>query len=264
MIATFPVLNLKFDSLPTPIKKHLRRYKDRLEPKPKSWKGGKWSGRKAGSYEWFETQDSISYHTEFSKPKIIYPEITKWMGFYYDATQGFTPNNKGFIVNTDTESLPYLVGFCNSSLFRCCFKDNFPEVMGHTYEMRKIFVELLPIKKPSAKEASLFEKIVPLIQLAKKHEEAAQGSFLEDLIDACVMECYFRKHMAERDLLFHDTVAPLLADFNPKASEAKQRDFVTQLHTTLNSPSHPIRNRLLRLTADSPDLLAVIKREGKV
>ena len=70
--------------------------------------------------------------------------------------------------------------------------------------------------------------------------------------------------MAERDLLFHDTVAPLLADFNPKASEAKQRDFVTQLHTTLNSPSHPIRNRLLRLTADSPDLLAVIKREGKV
>jgi hypothetical protein len=30
------------------------------------------------------------------------------------------------------------------------------------------------------------------------------------------------------------------------------------------SPSHPIRNRLLRLTAASPDLLAVIKQEGKV
>jgi hypothetical protein len=27
---------------------------------------------------------------------------------------------------------------------------------------------------------------------------------------------------------------------------------------------HPIRNRLLRLTADSPDLLAIIKHEGKV
>ncbi len=33
---------------------------------------------------------------------------------------------------------------------------------------------------------------------------------------------------------------------------------------TLNAPSHPIRNRLLRLTADSPDLLAIIKQEGKV
>jgi len=33
---------------------------------------------------------------------------------------------------------------------------------------------------------------------------------------------------------------------------------------TLNTPSHPIRNRLLRLAADSPDLLAIIKQEGRV
>ena len=52
--------------------------------------------------------------------------------------------------------------------------------------------------------------------------------------------------MAERDLLFHDTVAPQLAAY---------------------APSHPIRNRLLRLLrlpSDSPDLLAIIKQEGKV
>ena len=35
-------------------------------------------------------------------------------------------------------------------------------------------------------------------------------------------------------------------------------DFLTHLHATLNAPSHPIRNRLLRITADSPDLLAII------
>ena len=29
-------------------------------------------------------------------------------------------------------------------------------------------------------------------------------------------------------------------------------------------PATAIRNRLLRLTADSPDLLAIIKQEGKV
>ncbi|MEI6337384.1 MAG: hypothetical protein WCQ57_02225 [Verrucomicrobiota bacterium] len=45
---------------------------------------------------------------------------------------------------------------------------------------------------------------------------------------------------------------------------AKMRDYLTRLHQTLNAPSHPIRNRLLRLTADSPDLLAIIKQEGKV
>ena len=35
-------------------------------------------------------------------------------------------------------------------------------------------------------------------------------------------------------------------------------------HQTLNAPSHPSHNRLLRLTAASPDLLAIIKAEGKV
>ena len=32
----------------------------------------------------------------------------------------------------------------------------------------------------------------------------------------------------------------------------------------MNALGHPIRNHLLRLTADSPDLLAIIKAEGKV
>jgi hypothetical protein len=78
------------------------------------------------------------------------------------------------------------------------------------------------------------------------------------------MECYFREHLAEHDLLFHVLVAQHLAAYEPTASEAQQRDFLTHLHATLNAPSHPIRNRLLRLTADSPDLLAIIKQEGKV
>jgi len=49
---------------------------------------------------------------------------------------------------------------------------------------------------------------------------AFPSAFLEDLIDACVMECYFCEHMAERDLLFHDTVALHLAAYDPAASEA--------------------------------------------
>ena len=87
------------------------------------------------------------------------------------------------------------------------------------------------------------------------------AALLEDLIDACVMESTFREHMAERDLLFHATVAPHLAAYAPAASAAQQRDHLTHLHKTLSAPSHPIRNRL---TADSPDLLAIIKVEGKV
>ena len=54
------------------------------------------------------------------------------------------------------------------------------------------------------------ERRFPRLPLAKAEAGASPGAaiFLEDLIDACVMESYFREHMAERDLLFHDTVAP--------------------------------------------------------
>jgi hypothetical protein len=57
------------------------------------------------------------------------------------------------------------------------------------------------------------ERRFPRLPLAKADAGSSPGAatFLEDLIDACVMESYFREHMAERDLLFHDTVAPHLA-----------------------------------------------------
>ena len=98
------------------------------------------------------------------------------------------------------------------------------------------------------------ERRFPRLPLAKAEAGARPGaaSFLEDLIDACVMESYFREHMAERDLLFHDTVAPHLAASAPEASAAQQRDYLTHLPERLNSPGHPIRNRLLRLTKKDP------------
>ena len=264
MIASYPILKLSFEDLPKPIQKHLNGYRERLEPKPKNWKGSKWNGRKAGAYRWFETQDVIGYHKEFEKPKIIYPNMTKFLPFYYDRNGSFYGNQKCFIITSESESLGYLTAFLNSSVFKCCFRDNFPELMGNTYELSKIFVDLIPVKKPGAQLAPTFEQLVPLIQFTKTHDQTTAYQFLEDLIDACVMECYFRDHMAERDLLFHVELAPHLEAYNPEATEAKQSAFLEQLVATLNAPSSKIRNRLLRLTADSPDLLAVIKKEGQV
>jgi adenine-specific DNA-methyltransferase len=126
--------------------------------------------------------------------------------------------------------------------------------MGNTYEVRKIFMDKIPVKKPTAAAVSLFERLVSLIQFTKADAGASPGAdaFLEDLIDACVMESYFRKHMA-----------PHLAAYAPEASAAQQHDFLTHLHHTLNAPSHRNRNRN-RLDRLSPDLLAIIKKEGKV
>ena len=112
----------------------------------------------------------------------------------------------------------------------------------------------------------LFSRLVPLINFAKADQKSEVGAaqFLEELIDACVMECYFRDHMVARDLLFHDMLVTEFDAYNPEAGGARQREFLAHLYRTLNSPGHPIRNRLLRISADSPDLLAVIKQESAV
>ena len=128
----------------------------------------------------------------------------------------------------------------------------------------KIFVDKIPLKHPTIQQEILFEALVSLVQFAKRQSEMSVAQFLEELIDSCVFECYFREHMAERDLLFLDDLAEPLAAYNPSDTEEKQLEILNDFHLIQNAPSSKVRNRLLRLTADSPDLLAVIKQEGRV
>lgn len=262
LISIFPSLRLNEEDIPTPIYNWLSNFRERLEPKPKNFSGGKWNGRKSGSYKWYETQDSISYKEEFEKPKIIYPESTQQWPFYLDKNDKFYTDKTCFIVRSDEETLAYLTGVWNSSLFRCCFKNNFPEILGDSNGLAKIFFDLIPIKKPNLAEAKFFEKLVPIIQLAKAEKQDAAYQLLETLIDACVMECYFRDHMAERDLLFHDTVAEALKDYDPGAPEAEQLTYLATLEARLKAAGIP--ERLARIPTASPDLLGVILKEGKV
>jgi hypothetical protein len=69
------------------------------------------------------------------------------------------------------------------------------------------------------------------------------------LIDACVMESFFRDSVAQT----------ILSASFPAAPQTGLSSLLS-----LNAPSHPIRQRLDRIVKDSPDLLAVIKQEGKV
>ncbi len=270
MISTFPSLNLAFERLPQPIQKHLASYKRELEPKPRGWAGSNWPGRKAGAYEWFEVQDAIAYRNEFKKPKIIYPNMTKYLPFYLDTAELFFVNDKAFILTTEDESLPYLATVLNSSLFRCCFMDNFPNLGEDRRELRKIFMDKVPIKKPNTDQAALFETLVPLVQAAKAQAQGSgqqdftlAGDFLTEVIDACVMELYFAEHMAERGLAITAVVRALLPQV-ASLSQAGLADAALAFYRTANESSHPIRNMLLRIPADSPELLAVIQREGAV
>lgn len=219
----------------------------------------------SGQHHWLELDNNPTeeYISAFSRPKLVYPNMTKFLPFYYDE-HGFLTNQKCFFITTGGDSIPYLTAIFNSSLFRCCFRDNFPELLGNSYELSKIFFDKIKIKPPKNHENELFAKLVPLVQLAKRKENIAASHFFEELIDACVMECYFREHMESRNLLFHAKVAEVLKNHSIHNSESSEIDQLEAIHSTLNEPRHPVRNQLLRLAVDSPDLLKIIKKEGEV
>jgi type I restriction-modification system DNA methylase subunit len=181
-----------------------------------------------------------------------------------DEAQFIVMNNMFTVVPRSSNTpLLYILCAINSSTLNWYYQNCInPEKGEALAEIKKGHLVRLPIPRVTADIEALFSKLAALVQLAKSSDHPA-AMFFDDLIDACVMECYFREHMAQRDLLFLDDLASHLADYDAASGEAKQREFLSNLHRTLNAPSSKIRNRLLRLTADSPDLLGVIKAEGK-
>jgi hypothetical protein len=158
IIATFPALHLNIDNYPA-VRDYLKSFGKRLE------QSGETGCRKKTANKWFEVQDNIAYWQEFQGEKIIYSNMTSLLPFCYDQ-DGFFANQKCFILTG--ESLKYLVCFLNSKLFKFAFKNKFPELMGNTYELSKIFFDKIPIPKISLEQQQPFIELVDKILADKK------------------------------------------------------------------------------------------------
>jgi hypothetical protein len=120
---------------------------------------------------------SCAYLDEFSKPKIIYPNMTKYMPFVYDG-EGFVTNQKCFIITG--ENIAYLTLFFNSSLFKYCFRDSFPELLGGTRELSKVFFDKIPVKK--VEDSEYIRSLLKNIQSGFTKEKAKNiDNYLFDL-----------------------------------------------------------------------------------
>ncbi len=145
LISTFPSLKLDIEEFPF-IEKHLLSFGyDRLK------QTGEKGARKKTNGKWFETQDSINYHEEFAKPKILYPNMTSVFPFMHDES-GLLSNDKSFILTTqnDSVSLLFLTAVFNSSLAQLWIWWNCPELGNNRREIRKVYFEHFPV--PQANE----------------------------------------------------------------------------------------------------------------
>ena len=182
LIATFPTHQYDIEQYPA-VKQHLLSFgMERLEQTGRSYviNGEVVKARKKTSGKWFETQDSIAYWKDFEKPKIMYPNMTKYLPFAYD-NRCFLTNQKCFIITG--KHIAYLTAFLNSSIFKYCFRDAFPELQGGTRELSKVFFDKISVLQVDDETNERFITLVEDIQAAYTTQKAKA-------IDALLFELY--------------------------------------------------------------------------
>ncbi len=189
---------IDFNKYPA-IKLYLNGFKKKLMPKPKNWKpqfGEKWIGRKPGTYEWYEIQDSIEYYKEFEKNKIIYAAICKKPEFTFDNLNFYT-NCKCFIIPKDDL---LLLGILNSEFAHFWFEMFLPKLRGGFYEPNYVIFKNFPIVKDAKKgeKYSVLNKKITtsvgrLLSLNAESEikrVERERAFLRNQIDNLVYQFY--------------------------------------------------------------------------
>lgn len=81
--------------------------------------------------------------------------MTKYLPFVYDD-KNFITNQKCFILTGG--HLAYLAAFLNSMIFKACFRDAFPKLLGKTRELSKIFFDKIPALRISDEVNDKFRK----------------------------------------------------------------------------------------------------------
>jgi hypothetical protein len=163
---------IDIDAYPA-VKRHLEQFHKRLEPRPKNWSGGRWPGRKAGSYKWYEIQDAIDYFQMFDQPKIVHQKIQVHPQYGIDTT-GLLTNNKGFFLAT---AHSWIIAVLNSPLLWWHNWRYLPHMKDEALSPVGAHMESLPIARPSDDVQDEAERAVgSLVSLLRSGQEARRDT----------------------------------------------------------------------------------------
>ena len=163
LIATFPSCHYDIEQYPA-VKNYLLSFGiERLEQTGKvhNINGNKVKARKKTNNKWFETQDSISYWEDFSKPKIVWGEISDKSKFAFDFFGKYIPEATAFYLNG--ECVEYLLTALNSSVSEWLFSKTGTTTGVGTIRWKKYTIEQLIVAKPNYEQQkehlAVFEKL---------------------------------------------------------------------------------------------------------
>lgn len=133
------------------------------------------------------------------------------------------------------------------------------------YELHSI-----PIKEISKQQQEPFINLVDYILFVKSRKESDTisqfvpnsfiSNFLEQILDGCVYELYFKKHMADQKIDILKYVSDYITPFAKNDKVSTKAEIVLKAFNKLNQSDNIIRNRLLLFASRSEEVIMNIEK----
>ncbi len=153
-------------ALPAAIGRHLAPLRAALEPG---------TGRKPGSYKWYELQDPIGAIAKAVTPRLFYQDIQSAPVCSLDPT-GLVPDTTVWILPTDDR---FVLAVLNSQLYHWYAKRRFPPALNGAVRPKREYMQQLPLVEPAP---DLRAKITALVDAQLAAPTAQRDSELDALI----------------------------------------------------------------------------------
>ena len=116
---------------------------------------------------------NCAYLDEFNKPKIVYPNMTKYLPFCYDETKS-SANQKCYILTAKDESisLKFLTAVFNSKLIKLWIRCVCPELGEDRREIGKVYFEKLHV--PTENQQPFIDLADSMLALNKELQETRE------------------------------------------------------------------------------------------
>ncbi|MEG4307713.1 MULTISPECIES: Eco57I restriction-modification methylase domain-containing protein [unclassified Microcoleus] len=243
------------------IENYLSQYQEKLTPG---------TGRKVGTYKWYEIQDNVAYWQEFEQPKIVYPDIAIRCEFAFD-TNSFYPDCTLFLIPAESK---YLLGFLNSGMIQFFINQICPAVRGDFKRFKSIYVSQIPIPTTTEPQRNVIETLVNYIiyltgelkdipshgeKMVETAEDKLMLSYFEQVVDALVMELYLPEELHSHDKYF---MSHVLSENLPVFDTIKgdKMPALRQIFKRLFDSEHPIRVNIYFL--NSLEVVRIIRGLG--
>lgn len=207
------------------------------------------------------------YSQLFTEPKIIMRQTSDSIRCVYDENGYFTLNSiLVFKKNTEQFDYKYIAAVLNSKITDYLYK-NLTQEEGRTFaevkpaNVRKLYI---PIATPKEQQllANLYDYMCFLRDrdLPNIHEIVGNdfvGDYFQEIIDGCVYELFFSKHMTEQKIDIIQFVYDYIRPISGLSYEAQYK-IIKESFTSIKMTNNPIRSRLMEFVTKSPDYLKPI------